>query len=76
MTLTSGVEDEISVKTQYNNCGEGWAICGKLRGTSRSRPVGFLLVSVLFTCGVFFDFVPAFSGKPPGGCYVAYQWLP
>jgi hypothetical protein len=29
--------------------------------------VGYLLGSVMFTCDVFFDFVPAFCGKPPSG---------
>ena len=44
---------------------------GNYGGTSVWCSVGYLLDCVMFTCDVFFKFVPAFSGKP----LVADQWL-
>ena len=64
------VEEEITVKTQYNNCGVGWELCGNFGGISVWRSVGYLLGSVMFTCDIFLGFVAVFCGKPP----VADQW--
>src|SRR3954470_1160167 len=61
------VEEEISVKTQYNSGSEGWATFGDLGQIF----VGTLLGSVMFTCDVFFEFVACLGGLDP----VATQWL-
>ena len=49
---------------------------GNLVGIPVREMRGYLLGSVMFTCDVFFDFVPAFCGKPPVAHQVADQWQP
>ena len=71
-SLSTIVEEEISVKTLYNSGSEGWATFGDLGQIF----VGTLLGSVMFTCDVFFEFVACLSGLVPSGYSVADLGLP